>query len=161
MDATSVEKGDWVLSKRKDCEKRRFALIADGSFQVTKVGTDAVTLRLPPNSRAHPMVNISRVQLYFGLRPQLVMAPPMKRNVNAVDRIMGYRKRNGKEYYCIHWKGYPVEDDFSWEPRENLNEAEVMGTAESENRRAAKHDDSLAEAATRGTGYADQCQSSQ
>ena len=35
---------------------------------------------------------------------------------------MGYRKLNGKEYYYIHWEGYPVEDD-TWEPKENLNEA--------------------------------------
>ena len=35
---------------------------------------------------------------------------------------MGYRKRNGKEQYYIHWKGYPAEDD-TWEPKENLNEA--------------------------------------
>jgi Chromo (CHRromatin Organisation MOdifier) domain len=37
-------------------------------------------------------------------------------------RIMGYRKQNGKEYYYIHWKGYPADDD-TWEPKENLNEA--------------------------------------
>jgi hypothetical protein len=39
-----------------------------------------------------------------------------------VDRVMGYRKKNGKEYYYIHWEGYPAEDD-TWEPKENLNEA--------------------------------------
>jgi Chromo (CHRromatin Organisation MOdifier) domain len=26
----------------------------------------------------------------------------------------------GKEYFYIHWKGYPAKDD-SWEPRENLS----------------------------------------
>jgi hypothetical protein len=35
---------------------------------------------------------------------------------------MGYRKRKGKEYYYIHWKGYPTEDD-SCEPKENLSKA--------------------------------------
>ena len=119
-----IKEGDWVLLKRKKSEKRKFAPIADGPFQVTKVGTNTVTLRFPPKSRAHPTVNISRVQLYFGPRPQLVTAPPddEAQCEYKIDRIMGYRKRNGKEYYYIHWEGYPAEDD-SWEPKENLNEA--------------------------------------
>ena len=29
---------------------------------------------------------------------------------------------DGKDYYYIHWKGYPAEDD-SWEPQENLTDA--------------------------------------
>ena len=123
-EAALIKEGDWVLLKRKESEKRKFAPIADGPFQVTKVGTNAVTLRFPPKSRAHPTVNISRVQLYFGPRPQLVTAPPDDETQREykVDRIMGYRKRNGKEYYYIHWEGYPAEDD-TWEPKENLNEA--------------------------------------
>ena len=106
-DAALIKEGDWVLLKRKESEKRKLAPIADGPFQVTKVDTNAVTLRFPPKSRAHPTVNISRVQLYFGPRPQLVTAPPDDdaRHEYEVDRIMGYRKRNGKEYYYIHWKG--------------------------------------------------------
>jgi hypothetical protein len=35
---------------------------------------------------------------------------------------MGYLKRNEKEYYYIHWKGYPTEDD-TWELTENISEA--------------------------------------
>ena len=123
-DAVLIKEGDWVLLKRKESEKRKLAPIADGPFQVTKVGTNAVTLRFPPKSRAHPTVNISRVQLYFGPRPQLVTAPPddEAQREYKVNRIMGYRKRSGKEYYYIHWEGYPAEDD-TWEPKENLNEA--------------------------------------
>jgi hypothetical protein len=119
-----IKEGDWVLLKRKESEKRKFAPLADGPFQVTKVGINAVTLRFPPKSRAHPTVNISRVQLYFGPRPQLVTAPPADQAEREyeVDRIMGYQKRDGKEFYYVHWKGYPAEDD-SWEPKENLNEA--------------------------------------
>jgi hypothetical protein len=122
--AALIKEGDWVLLRRKESEKRKLAPIADGPFQVTKVRTNAVTLRFPSNSRAHPTVNISRVQLYFGPRPQLVTAPPDDEATREykVDRIMGYRKKNGKEYYYIHWEGYPAEDD-SWEPKENLNEA--------------------------------------
>jgi hypothetical protein len=117
-DAALIKEGDWVLLRRKESEKRKLAPLADGPFQVTKVGTNAVTLRFPSNSRAHPTVNISRVQLYFGPRPRLVTAPPDDdaRHEYEVDRIMGYRKRNGQETYFIHWKGYPAEDD-TWEPK--------------------------------------------
>src|SRR5438552_9159363 len=66
--AALIKEGDWVLLKRKESEKRKLASIADGPFQVTKVSTKAVTLRFPPKSHAHPTINISRVQLYFGPR---------------------------------------------------------------------------------------------
>ena len=122
--AALIKEGDWVLLRRKESEKRKFAPLADGPFQVTKVGTNTVTLQFPSNSRAHPTVNISRVQLYFGPRPKLATAPPDDDagHEYEVDRVMGYRKRDGKEYYYIHWKGYPAEDD-TWEPKENLSEA--------------------------------------
>ena len=113
-----------MLPRRKESEKRKLAPIADGLFQVMKVGMNMVTFRFPPKSRAHPTVNISRVQLYFASRPQLVTAPPDDdaRHEYEIDRIMRYRKRNGKEYYYIHWKGYLADDD-TWEPKENINEA--------------------------------------
>ena len=74
--ATIIKEGDWVLLKRKECDKRKLAPITDGPFLVTKVGTNTVSLKFPSNSRAHPIVNISRVQLYFSPRPKLTTAPP-------------------------------------------------------------------------------------
>ena len=134
MAAALIKEGDWVLLRRKESEKRKLVPLADGSFQVTKVGNNAVTLQFPSNSRAHPTVNISRVQLYFGPRPRLMTAPP---NDDAgheyeVDRIMGHRTRHGKDFYYIHWKGYPAEDD-TWEPKENISEA-VLRTWERQER---------------------------
>jgi transposase InsO family protein len=120
--ATIIKEGDWVLLKRKESDRRKLAPIADGPFLVTKVGTNTVTLKFPTNSRAHPIVNISRVQLYFGPRPKLVTAPPDDDagHEYEVEKISGHKWKNGKEYFYIHWKGYPAEDD-SWEPRENLS----------------------------------------
>ena len=104
--------------------KWNWPLLRMDHFKLRKVGTNAVTLQFPPKSRAHPIVNISRVQLYFGSRPKLITAPPDDDagHEYEVDRIMGYRKRNRKEYYYIHWKGYPVDDD-TWKPKENISEA--------------------------------------
>ena len=113
--------GDWVLLRRKKTDKTKFAPIADGPFRILEVGTNNVKLKFPKNSRAHPIVNISRVQLYFGPRPEIFTEPP-KNDVEhdyPVDRVMGHKVIDGKHYYYIHWKDYPAEDD-TWEPEENL-----------------------------------------
>ena len=54
----------------------KFTSITDGPFQVLQVGTNNVKLKFPKNSNAYPIVNISRVQLYFGPRPELITEPP-------------------------------------------------------------------------------------
>jgi hypothetical protein len=74
-----IKEGDWILLRRKQSERRKLAPIADGPFKVINVGTNAVTLKLPKNSRAHPTVNISRVQLYFGPRPEILTEPAQGR----------------------------------------------------------------------------------
>jgi Chromo (CHRromatin Organisation MOdifier) domain len=119
--APEIKEGDWVLLLRKKAERVKLSPIADGPFQVLKVGTNNVTLKFPRNSQAHPTVNISRVQLYFGPRPELFTEPP-KDDIEhdyPVERIMGHKIINGEDHYYIHWKGYPAEDD-SWEPKSNL-----------------------------------------
>jgi hypothetical protein len=116
-----IKIGDWVLLRRKSEHRTKLSPIADGPFQVTKVGTNNVTLNFPRNTRAHPTVNISRVQLYFGPRPKLLTEPPKDDTEHdyPVEKVLGRKIMNGVEHFYIHWKGYPAEDD-SWEPRTNL-----------------------------------------
>ena len=105
--------------KKDDCDK--LGVIADGPFRVTKVLKNAVRLAFPANSKAHPVVNVSRVQYYFGPKPEEVTAPPTSATepLYAVDKILAREIRKGKPYYYIHWKNYPADDD-SWEPEDNL-----------------------------------------
>ena len=113
--------GDWVLLRRKKADKSKFAPIADESFRILEVGINNIKLKFPRNNSAHPVVNISRVQLYFGPRPEIFTEPP-KNDVEhdyPVDRVMGHKVIDGKHYYYIHWKDYPAEDN-TWEPEENL-----------------------------------------
>jgi hypothetical protein len=120
-DSPLIKIGDWVLLRRKKADKTKLSPIADGPFQVLEVGTNNVKLKFPENSVGHPVVNISRVQLYFGPRPELITEPPRSGTDQTylVDRVMGHKVRNGVDHYYIHWKGYPAEDD-SWEPAANL-----------------------------------------
>jgi hypothetical protein len=129
----TIKENDWVLLRRKAGEKRKLAPIADGPFKVTKVGTNAVTLQLPKNSKAHPTVNISRVQLYFGPRPEILTEPPKDdaQHEYEVDRILGRRIRNNREEYYIHWKGYPADDD-TWEPKTNISQAALKAWEQQE-----------------------------
>ena len=137
--APLIKEGDWVLIRRRKEHVAKLSPIADGPFQVIKVGTNNVTLRFPPKSKAHPTVNISRVQLYFSPQPEIITAPPQD-NVDQeypVDRVMGRKMIDGKEYFYIHWKGYPAEDD-SWEPRENLSLETILAWEKSLTLRSAK-----------------------
>ena len=58
-EAPLFKPGDWVLLRRKKADKTKFALLANGPFQVLKVGTNNIELKLPKNSTAHPTFNIS------------------------------------------------------------------------------------------------------
>ena len=44
----------------------------------------------------------------------------MEEEIFEVDSILDYKKRGKRNYYLVHWKGYPHTED-SWEPETNLN----------------------------------------
>lgn len=120
--APRLKAGDWVLLKRKKNDVEKLGVIADGPFRILEVKQNSVKLEFPPNSRAHPTVNISRVQYYFGEPPTaLPLAPPntVTEPLYAVDRILAKKTEDGQDYYLIHWKNYPSDDD-SWEKESNL-----------------------------------------
>jgi len=74
--APKIKVNDWVLLKRTEKDRAKLAPVADGPFKVLKVGKNNVILKFPRNTQAHPTVNISRVRLYFGPRPEIFTEPP-------------------------------------------------------------------------------------
>ena len=92
-EAPLMKPGDWVLLQWKKADKIKFVPIADGPFQILEIGTNNVKLKLPTNSTAHPTVNISRVQLYFGPRPEIFTEPPKNdaKHDYPVEQVMGQR----------------------------------------------------------------------
>jgi Chromo (CHRromatin Organisation MOdifier) domain len=57
---------------------------------------------------------------------------------------MGHKVIKGKDYYYIHWKGYPAEDN-RWEPHENITPEvlgslyQKLGVCTTRNSQASKH----------------------
>ena len=125
--------GDWVLLSTKNLKTRFRAKNAHklqspfiGPFKVSKqISKVAYQLELPPSLHIHPVVNVSRLKRYHGNPAELTESIPEP--VVLDDGVTGYivecllrrKKRGGKFFYLVKWKGYD-ETDSSWEPRENL-----------------------------------------
>ena len=80
------------------------------------VSSNAIELELPKSIKIHPVVNISRVQLY---KPQIEgqkKIPPKLVIIEGeeefkVEKILNKRMVKGKEKFLVRWKGYTVEED--------------------------------------------------
>jgi len=94
------------------------------------VSSNVIELELPKSIKIHPVVNISRVQLY---KPQVEgqkKIPPKPVIIEGeeefeVEKILNKRTVRGKEKFLVRWKGYMAEEDI-WENRENLKNAKEL-----------------------------------
>jgi len=102
-----------------------------GPYKVKRiVSSNAIELELPKSIRIHPVVNISRVQLY---KPQVEgqkKTPPKLVIIEGeeefeVEKIINKRTVRGKEKFLVRWKGYTAEED-TWENKENLENAKEL-----------------------------------
>jgi len=94
------------------------------------ISSNVIELELPKSIKIHPVVNISRVQLYKPqmegqkkIPPKLVIIEEEKKF--EVEKILNKRMIRGKEKFLVRWKGYTVEED-TWENRENLENAKEL-----------------------------------
>jgi len=94
------------------------------------ISSNAVELELPKSIKIHPVVNVSRVQLYKpqveGQKktlPKLVIIKEEKEF--EVEKILNKRIVQGKGKFLVQWKGYMTEGD-TWENRENLGNAKEL-----------------------------------
>ena len=94
------------------------------------VSSNVIELELPKSIKIHPVVNMSRVQLY---KPQVEgqkKTPPKPVIIEGeekfeIEKILNKRMIRGKEKFLVRWKGYTVEED-TWENRENLENAKEL-----------------------------------
>jgi len=94
------------------------------------ISSNAVELELPKSIKIHPVVNVSRVQLY---KPQVeeqkktLLKPVIIEGEKEfeVEKILNKRIVRGKEKFLVRWKGYTAEGDM-WENRENLRNTKEL-----------------------------------
>jgi len=88
------------------------------------VSSNAIELELPKSIKIHPVVNVSRVQLYKPqvegqkkILPKLLIIKGQEEF--EVEEILNKRMIREKKKFLVRWKGYMAEED-TWENRENL-----------------------------------------
>jgi len=94
------------------------------------VSSNAIELELPNSIKIHPVVNVSRVQLYKSQVKEQKKIPPKPVIIKGeeefkVEKILNKRMVRGKEKFLVRWKGYTAGEDI-WENRKNLENAKEL-----------------------------------
>jgi len=124
--------GDLVLLSMKDLKwqmkERRSKKLTEcfvGPYKVKGiVSSNAIELELPNSIKIHPVVNVSRVQLYKSQvkgQKKILPKPVIIKGEEEfeIEKILNKRTVRGKEKFLVRWKGYMAGED-TWENRENL-----------------------------------------
>jgi len=115
--------------KRKRSEKLTECFM--GPYKVKGiVSSNAIELELLKSIKIHPIVNVSRVQLY---KPQIEgqkKIPPKLIIIEGeekfkVEKILNKRVVQEKEKLLVRWKSYTAEGD-TWESSKNLENVKEL-----------------------------------
>jgi len=130
--------GDLVLLSMKDLKwqmkERRSKKLTErfvGPYKVKGiVSSNAIELELPNSIKIHPVVNVSRVQLYKSQvkgQKKILPKPVIIKGEEKfeIEKILNKRTVRGKEKFLVRWKGYMAGED-TWENRENLENAKEL-----------------------------------
>ena len=94
------------------------------------ISSNAIELELPKSIKIHPVVNVSRVQLYKLQVEGQKKTPPKpviieREEEFEVEKILNKKMVRGKDKFLVRWKEYTAEED-TWENRENLGNAKEL-----------------------------------
>jgi len=94
------------------------------------ISSNAIELDLPKSIRIHPVVNVSRVQLYKSQvegQKKILPKPVIIEGEEEfeVEKILNKKTIRGKKKFLVRWRGYMAEED-TWENRENLENAKEL-----------------------------------
>jgi len=130
--------GDLVLLSTKELKwhmkSRRLEKLTEqfvGPYKVKNIiSANAVELQLPSTVHIHPVVNVSKLQLYKSQVEGQKATKPAPVIVEGeeefeVEKILNKRKIWGKDKFLVCWKGYTAEAD-TWKDRGNLKNAEKL-----------------------------------
>lgn len=102
-----------------------------GPFQIIgKINDNAYKLKLPPGSRLHNVVNISKLTLYVNLDASRQNFEPEADLIEGfeefeVETILDYKKVRDEVLFLVKWKGY-ADLHNSWEPENNLTNCDAI-----------------------------------
>ena len=130
--------GDLVLLSTKELKwhikGRRSEKLTEqfvGPYKVKSiVSANAVELELLPTVNIHPVVHVSRLQMYkLQVEGQKATTPALVivegKEEYKVEKILNKRKVQGKDRFLVQWKGYMLEAG-TWEGRENLGNVKEL-----------------------------------
>ena len=98
-----------------------------GPYEIEQVMTPghAYKVKLPPKSRAHPVINISYLKYvketdeFIGRPSQEVDEEQDNEQLYLIDKILKHFKKKGQYYFRVRWDRYGPEYD-TWEPEESF-----------------------------------------
>ena len=134
--APNLEVGDEVLINPHTLElvnevgkSRKLMQRKIGPFEVTEaISPTAYQLRLLDSYKGHNVINIQHLTKYHRsadrTRPKLSNPRDDLPSTEEyeVEKIVGERRKKGKIYYRICWKGYDAEDD-TWQSARDVRNA--------------------------------------
>ena len=129
----------WLLTTnlRSDRPNKKLDYKRLGPYEILEqVNSVSFRLKLPSNFKIHDVFHCNLLEVYHPdtVRGELRRPPPPCVVANddgssyeeyEVESVLDCRLYRGKKQYLVHWKGYGV-DDRSWEPAENLANAEDL-----------------------------------
>jgi len=80
------------------------------------ISSNVIELELPKSIKIHPVVNVSRIQLYKPQVERQKKIPPKPVIIKGeeefeVEKILNKRMIREKEKFLVRWKGYMAEED--------------------------------------------------
>lgn len=128
-------KGDLVLMSTKNLKlklpSKKIAPRFIGPFRVLEpIGTQAYRLQFPSTFRIYDVVHISLLEKYVRRDSDDQSVLPLPELVDdneewEIEEIKDRKKRRGKIWYLIRWKGYPEEYN-QWVPEEDMGNAKAL-----------------------------------
>jgi hypothetical protein len=107
---------------------RKLTTISEGPYEITDINdfTENCTLKLPKDSRIHPVFAPDRLKPFRGqLNEKLPPTPPteidQEERLYDVKEILDHKRENRKDFWYVSWLGYGPEDN-SWEPDEYVRD---------------------------------------
>jgi hypothetical protein len=120
----TLQEGDKVYLLRRNIKTKRPSEKLDwkkiGPFKIKKKLSDFnYELQLPAKTRIHPVFHVSLLEpapRQAQLATDIEIEPAQEYEV---EKILGHKEENGKNFYLVKWKGYE-ESENGWEPEAHL-----------------------------------------